>query len=309
LIEALDLLRTGENNDNAYSRHEAALSAIPGLIRSRPDDLPDVAVSLALQLLRSENKFNMTEFESKRDAGMGALLVEEPVSVGQALIEELFGDGGLADRLVILGALQVAACELSGYSRPAELQVLTKTDPLSLKQGDRSKLLEIGSRVLSKTRWKRSRPIQRAIQNRFAPIAPTWFYLMVAGFFRQKENDALWTGPTGSIFLTYLFRCLSTIVEVSGVQASQVLAGDLFDLVWGFRYADVAEIRLSVLVAVATSVAVLPEEKIFMLLLREDSSLPKDIADMSSRDPNEECRSLSKSISQTMFELVRNNSS
>jgi hypothetical protein len=249
----------------------------------------------------------MDRFESKRDSAILALLVQEPTSVGQALIEELFDDSGLADRLVILGALQGAAFELSGYERPTEPQTLSQNDPLCLKHEAGAIFLEDGSRVLSKTRKKRSRPVQKMIKNRFSPIAPMWFYSMVAGFFKHKANEALWTGSTGSIFLTYLFRCLAAIVEISGIQASQILAADLFDLVWEFRDADVAEIRLSVLVAVSTSVAMLPEERISMLLLREDSSLPKAIANMSSMDPDKDCRSLSKLISQTMFDVMKTN--
>jgi hypothetical protein len=123
LLEALDLLRTAENHDHAYSRHETALQSLPDLIRKRPDDLPDVAVSLVLQLLRMENKFNIAGFAERKHESILALTIQEPLLVGQRLIEELFHDGGLSDRLNILAALQQAAYDLSGNKQIDERQV------------------------------------------------------------------------------------------------------------------------------------------------------------------------------------------
>ena len=105
LLEALDLLRTGENHDHAYTRHEAALEALPSLIRNRPDDLADVAVSLALELLRMEDKFNIEGFNTKRESAIRTLLVQESLSVGQTLIEQLFEESGLTDKLLVLASL------------------------------------------------------------------------------------------------------------------------------------------------------------------------------------------------------------
>jgi len=314
LLEALDLLRTGDNHDHAYSRHEAALDALQTLIRARPDDLNDVAVSLVLQLLRMEDKFNIENFNSKRETAIRALLVEEPMPVGQTLVEQLFEESGLADRLTIIACLQSAAFELSGNKSLIEA-LMKKSEKLSsskrtslsvdAQEHDESTKYhtEQASRVLSKTRRKRSRGQQRAIRNRFSNIAPMWFYSLIAGFVKHKEDETLWTGSTGSILLTHFLRCLATIVEFSGVQASQVLANDLLDLVWDFRGADVAEVRLSVLVAVSTSIAMLSDEKLIALLFGE-ANLPKIMHEMSHNDPDKECRSLSRTISFSIHEVL-----
>lgn len=82
------------------------------------------------------------------------------------------------------------------------------------------------------------------------------------------------------------------------------MAKDLFELVWSFRDADVAEIRLSVLVAVATSIAMLPEERMLALLMEGGDSLPRIMSDMSSRDPDKNCRSLALTISQSLVEVL-----
>jgi hypothetical protein len=311
LLEALDYLRTGENHDHAYTRHQAALNALPDLIRSRPHDLLDAAVSIALQLLRMENKFNMDDFHQKRQKSVVALLVEEPPSVGSSLIEQLFEDGGLGDRLNILSGLQVAALELSGHHEPTleDKNTAENLTPQLLRDAGaetKSLFLKQGTCILSKTRMKRSRPNPKIFKNKFVPVAPMWFYSMIAGFLRHKENEVIWSGSTGSIFLAHFFRCLATIVECSGFHASQVLAFDLLDLVWDFRIADVPEVRLSVLVAVATSIAMLPEERIFAILHQEDSTLLKQISDMSGNDPDKQCRTLSLTIAKSIYHVIQN---
>lgn len=113
LIECLELLRTIESDEHAYSNHETALQTLPELITSRPDNLPDVAVSLVLQLLRMENKFNIEKFLDMRQKAMTCLVIQEPILVGQHLIDEVFKDGALGERLNIFAALQEAAYELS----------------------------------------------------------------------------------------------------------------------------------------------------------------------------------------------------
>ena len=114
LRECLELLRTSETHDQAYTCHETALAELPRLIQQSPDDLPDFAVPLAVQLLRTENKFNIDRFSDMRNKSLCSLTVQEPLSVGGRLIHELFQDGGLADRIIILATLQDAIFSLSG---------------------------------------------------------------------------------------------------------------------------------------------------------------------------------------------------
>lgn len=122
---------------------------------------------------------------------------------------------------------------------------------------------------------------------------------------KQKDNEALWTGSTGSQFLANLFRTLAIIVEFSGIHCSQVLANDLLEVVWSFRTADVAEVRLSVLVSVATSIALLPEDRVFsLLLLKDNDSLPQTLSDISRTDPDNNCRSLATSISRSIVDAL-----
>jgi hypothetical protein len=114
LHQCIELLRTAETEDNAFSSHEAALKELPALVRSRPVDLPDISESLAIELLRMENKFNIEHFSDMLLSSIISLAVEDPLSVGQTLVAQLFQEGSLFNRLTALTSLTEAAIELSG---------------------------------------------------------------------------------------------------------------------------------------------------------------------------------------------------
>jgi hypothetical protein len=120
LNECLDLLRVSETVDGAFASHEAALQALPRLVRERPGDLADVGPLLAKQLVVMENKFQMDDFDAMVLAPLCALTVEEPLAVGHALIEDMFRDGSLYNRTLALTALNESAWELSGNKRLRE---------------------------------------------------------------------------------------------------------------------------------------------------------------------------------------------
>ena len=329
LLDALELLRTTEKDEHAYSHHETGLKSLPQLIRKRPDDLPDVSVSLTLELLRMENKFNLEGFGIKKHESLVALTVTEPIVVGQKLIDELFRDSALADRLNMLAAIQEGAYELSGYKsldeknlkirsrveQPQE-QLTKAASPITTesKQGISSQPTSQQQKQIARlvnhtgtTRRKRSaRKAMPIFVNTFSSVAPIWFYSLVAGFIKNKEKEALWTGSTGTQLLAELLRTLATIVEFSGVQSStQVLAKDLFELAWPFHDTDVAEIRLSVLVAVATAFTTLPQDQMLQLLVESGGkTLPDAIGNMSSEDPSPECRSLAQAISTSIVDVL-----
>ena len=303
LIECLDLLRTVENDDHAYSNHETALQCLPDLIRARPDNLPDIAVSLGYQLLKMENKFNITGFAEMRQNSMIALIAQEPILVGQHMINYIFEDSCLSDRLDILAALQHVAYELSGS------KLLDETHEKPSLPDKSHEIPNQLSRIETKSRRKRSvRNTPRSIKNNFTPISPVWFYSLLANFIKEKENEALWSGSVGSQLLANLFRTLATTVEFTGFYGSQVLAKDLFDLVWSFRTADVAEVRLSVLISIATSLAMTPEDNFASLLLRNGNinTLPQIMNEISARDPDKSCRVLALRIVDSLNQAFGN---
>jgi telomere length regulation protein len=113
LSDCLDLLRTPETEDYASSRHETALAELSQLVRSRPMDLPDIAATIAFELVHMENKFDIKGFADMVSSSLRSLAVEEPLLVGETLIQEVFQDIGLSDRICALRALSEAAYEMA----------------------------------------------------------------------------------------------------------------------------------------------------------------------------------------------------
>jgi len=114
----------------------------------------------------------------------------------------------------------------------------------------------------------------------------------------RKEDQILWQGSIGSSLLARIFVTLASFVEASGnCPGTDVLAKDLFQLVWSFRNADVAEVRISVLCAVAASFKVIREDLLLeMLFSGTIQDLPQTLQTIAFDDSDESCRSLAKMI-------------
>jgi hypothetical protein len=151
-------------------------------------------------------------------------------------------------------------------------------------------------------RWGRGRhpdiKPQRS-QNRFTSVAPEWFYLLVGRFVQCKENRTLWGGDVGATLLSSLILTLSRILSCTGpfTPGVDVLAKDLWELVWSFRLADVAQVRLSVLYAVGTAIGLLREDTLMALLLdSSNENLITNIQLMCDNDPDQECRAIANQL-------------
>ena len=131
-----------------------------------------------------------------------------------------------------------------------------------------------------------------------------WFYSLLSGFIQNKDRQDLWTGPTGTLLLSEVIRTLAIIVEFSGVRISEVLAKDLFEVSWPLHNADIAEVRLSALIAFSTAITTLPEDKILQLLLDSGGSTAQIMMSISSSDPSRECRSLAQAISTSISTVL-----
>jgi Telomere length regulation protein len=318
LLRALELLRTGENDEHAHSNHDTALRALPELVRKRPDDLPDVAISLLLQVIRMEDKFGISDFLKLRQQSIVALCVMEPVVVGKQLTEEAFNEYPLSDRLTCFGALQQAAYELSGSMTLDQSAGALQTGPTPFMVENQNSAdsatkttLEIASSVRgpllqSKTRRKRSPLVAPAIiKNNFTSIAPMWFYSIMGRFLKEKENEATWSGSNGSHFLASLLQTLAIIVEFAGLASAPVLARDLIEFSSSFLGADVAEVRMAVLIAVSTSFSVLPADRILAFLLASGDTLLRTITNLANADPDHKCRALASGLSQYFGEAAK----
>ncbi len=312
LLQALELLRTGERDEHAYSHHEAAMRALPALIRKRQDDLPDVAISLLMELLRIEDKFGIDGFLHLRQQSLVALAVIQPVAVGKQLIEMVFKDNCLSDRLACFGALQEAAYELSGTKDLDQIAISnsgrtsdSNDDKLTSGSKSNDESTSQLARLQSKTRRKRGpRATPVVVKNLFTPVAPVWFYSLMGCFLEKRDNDVLWGGSTGSQLLASLLRTLAVIVEFAGISAAPVLAKDLMEMAWAFLDADVAEVRMAVLTSIATLFVVLPEDAAHSILLQQGDRWLDSISTMSRVDPDSGCQQLAITISQSIVHVL-----
>jgi hypothetical protein len=107
---------------------------------------------------------------------------------------------------------------------------------------------------------------------------------------------------------------LATIVECCRKSpGTDVLAKDLIQLVWGFRSAEIAEVRASVLFAVAASFGQLSKEVMLALILKEHTtdSMAYQLPIIAEQDSDESARSIAtllvQSVARAMHSTSRRN--
>lgn len=142
------------------------------------------------------------------------------------------------------------------------------------------------------------------VVNKFGPIAPAWFYSLVSGFMKHKDDTALWGGANGARVLASFLMALATIVECSGLTpGTEILARDLCELAWSFRTVHVPEVRTTLLIAIASSLAVLRDEAL-MGVLYSLYDLPEFLRGVAMEDSNETCRMIASTISTNVSQLL-----
>lgn len=155
-------------------------------------------------------------------------------------------------------------------------------------------------------RWggarRQSKPV--TVVNMFGPIAPAWFYALISGFMKHKDDTALWGGANGAHVLTNFLIALATIVECSGlVPGTEILARDLCEFAWSFRSIDMPEVRAAVLIAIANSLAVVRDDAL-MSVLYSLSELPEYLRGVALKDSDETCRRMAATISTNVSQLL-----
>lgn len=143
----------------------------------------------------------------------------------------------------------------------------------------------------------------------FGQVAPTWFYMLVHGFLQRKDKYALWGGASGARLLASLLLTLATFVECAGYSpGASILAKDLIELVWTFRTAEIADVRISVLACLSTSITVLPEDEVANVLIGTSDLVP--FLEYTMReDPTQESKAIAAGIIETVgsaFDALQN---
>ncbi len=118
----------------------------------------------------------------------------------------------------------------------------------------------------------------------------------MSGFVQNKDDTTLWGGANGGRLLTSFLLALSTIVECSGLTpGTEILARDLCEFAWSFRTVDVPEVRMALLIALASSLAALRDEAL-MGVLYSLNDLPEYLRGIALEDSDETCRTIASTI-------------
>ena len=146
-------------------------------------------------------------------------------------------------------------------------------------------------------RWGRGRQIyqNKTVSNKFGELAPLFFYPLIQGFTESKHNRRLWGGENGGRLLSCLLVTLSTFVEGSGNHpGTSIIASDLLELSWSFYQAQNPEVRLAVLISVATCLPHCSPDSLGRVMCNE--RLPNHLQNIKQTDPHEGCRQLASLI-------------
>lgn len=209
-------------------------------------------------------------------------------------------------------------CEFLVSCRPLDIPRVSGKRGLVLTVGGEASS-SITSSVISQMkeqedrtrRWGRGRHKgvePKAINNRFGNVAPVWFYSLIGNFMDRKDDAALWGGEIGATLLSSMFLTLSRVVGCTGPNTPgvDVLAKDLFELVWSFRSAEVPEVRASVLYAVGTAIGFLREESVMTLLFDSSAdNLATHLRLTSENDPDGDCRKLARALTYTVTSTLK----
>lgn len=334
LRDCLALLRTPADDKNAFESVESALKHIASLVKTNPPDLPDLARHIAKELLHAEDKFNMRDFALLRWDALCALLVHAPIAVSRLFTEALFESVSLGVRLDILGLFEQAADDLCGAAALREdrhaRRELSLGPESQTKISGKRQLLQDKSEECTVTRtgasksvglvyskqniaaledktrrWGkgRHRPQQKTATNRFGQLAPMWFFPLISGWIRTKDDSSIWGGANGAKFFASFLIALSKILESAGNHPCAIfLASDLFELAWPFRNADSREIRMAVLVTIATCCPFLPVE--FFASRNEDENLATFLRAVALRDSDSSCRQIAAIVAKSIASNV-----
>ncbi len=130
-ISYIDDLISGLRDTENYDRHLLALTNASSLIRRKAafgTEVSDNAEDITNILTGLGDKWNIEDFQELRLQGMIAVLVAQPLEMGQWFSRTYFnGDYSIQQRTTILTTLGLGARELAGYGK--EDMALTKSNP------------------------------------------------------------------------------------------------------------------------------------------------------------------------------------
>ena len=285
LREIVGLFETKREKEDARDRHLVALDCAEELIRARPKDLRDVAVTLAKCLLHLGNNFNIEHFEKRCRNTLVALVALEPKQVCAPYLIPAFIDGEqtVSKRIEILDCLAAAAKELSfGMERAIAM------DPGRMEDDDEenSKILVEGPssatrtdlRVEQRVQGRRSRetsenggrtrrwgyrrnPLEKSLPNLFGALAArNFFFPLLYVYLSDKGARVRERSSFKNLLLCNLLNTLSVFTDCAATTpAAPAFATHLLAFAWSKANDPDPAIRKCVCVATVTALTSVPD--------------------------------------------------
>jgi hypothetical protein len=297
------------------------LSKLTTIITAQPLDLHDVISMLVRILLHLEDKFGMDQFDEKRWNSLMALGASAPTETCLLLVGEMRGNISLCTRLDSLSLLKGIAQDLSGTRRnDLPKQLMSSDQEMSrcstklrlarnqseTSNGGNNAASELPMQLAKTRRWRKERTPTTSTPNKFGAVAVQMVYSLLSFLSQTRTDEVIWGGAIGEQFLSEFLKTLCTMIYCASTYPSSsllILAADLFDLAWIFHDAKCSEVRHASLLAMFTSISLLPLESVMQhahgtgLFLRQ----------CSERDESSDCRQIATLILGSISEMMNKN--
>ncbi|MCP9264858.1 hypothetical protein DINM_023030 [Dirofilaria immitis] len=201
------------NEQNDCAKFEAAFNALKPMIRRRAVGYEQSAEELLCRLIDLSDRFKIEHFQEKRLQLIESCLVTSPY-LGNVAIDVMFSRKcSMMNRYIVLKALSDAASE---YSSPAGI-VENPAIEIPKNGGDvegHVSLCDGDGKLISKTKLFVRAPITMLKENRFTPIANSFFYPLTAIDQHREHLDLI--VRRDSELLSKILFCMAHLIKCSG---------------------------------------------------------------------------------------------
>ncbi|VDK80678.1 unnamed protein product [Litomosoides sigmodontis] len=285
----------GLSEQNDYVKFEAAFSALEPMIRRRAVGYEQSAEELLRRLIDLTDRFKTEHFQEKRLQLVESCLVTSP-NLGSIAIDIMFSRRcSMADRYMILKALSDAALE---YSSPNQVP---KNRDTKIQKNEGSEVLN-DRELISKTKHFMKAPVVALKENRFTPIANSFFYPLTAIDQHREHLDLI---GRDSELLSKILVCMGHLVRCSGTSPCTLkMVSTLVYLLGPLRHNRNFAVRQAVLFCYASVCVSLSREVILHFYSDDLMNWFEYATRLAEADPSAECRKMAKVTAETIALFV-----
>ncbi|KFD47553.1 hypothetical protein M514_11554 [Trichuris suis] len=277
-------------NSKEYEEFVGALCSLERLVRRKTPGSHDLAVEAVRLLVHLEKRFYFEKFDETRVQCMVACCVKEPIEVATCLCEEVFSkETVILRKMDILRTLQLASCELAWG--PSAIKLNLPADSSNTSSLDGLQCILAASRRSGNA---------TATENRFAALAPKFFYPLFFGWISLKMD-----GDDYQIFLK-IGETLCTFLVFSGQSVFVTsMASSLIRTLWPLHGHSEPAVRAIVLSGFLVASEVVPEKLLVTEMHRDLPDIQKWVDTACMTDSDSCCRNLASAVRDRVGILKR----